>query len=67
VMDAPKAGEGAGENPLSPDSSLKVALQRLLQDGSPKAVVENGEVIGQLAEADIRTVAGQRASEVLRQ
>lgn len=67
VMHAPKDGEGAGERPLSPDDSLKVALQRILQDGSPKTVVENGEVVGRLTEADVSGVAGERASEVLQQ
>ena len=65
VMNAPQVGEGAGENPLSPDDSLKVALQRIFQQGDPLPVVERGEVVGQVSEADIQAVTDRRASEVL--
>ncbi|MFC6723284.1 ABC transporter ATP-binding protein [Halobium palmae] len=64
VMNPPAGGQDVGDHPLSPDDSLKVALQRIFQQGEPLAVVENGEVVGQLREADIQGVTDRRTSEV---
>jgi osmoprotectant transport system ATP-binding protein len=65
VMNAPQVGEGAGENPLSPDDSLKLALQRVFQQGGPVPVVEDGEIVGEIGESDIQSVTDQRTGEVL--
>ena len=49
--------EAAGPS-LHPDDSLRVAIQRLIQHGSPLPVVEDGRTVGRLNEADVRAETG---------
>ena len=55
VMEAPNGKHRAADRPtVSPDDTLKLAVQRLLPTGNPLAVVSDGEVVGCLTENAIR-------------
>jgi osmoprotectant transport system ATP-binding protein len=43
---------------LAPDETLKDAIQAFFQYGSPLPVVENGSVVGELAESDVGNATG---------
>lgn len=62
----PPNGDHSSDGPsLSPDESLKLALQQLLKHESSLPVIENREVIGQLSEADVRAVIDAETNELL--
>ena len=54
----PTDGGVADDEVLAPDDTLKDAIQAFFQYGSPLPVVENGTVVGELAESDVRNATG---------
>ena len=48
----------ADDEALAPDDTLKDAIQAFFRHGSPLPVVENGSVVGEIAESDVREATG---------
>jgi len=55
----PAGDASAGDVWLEPDDTLKAAIQAFYSHGSPLHVVEDGSVVGELAESDVKNATGQ--------